>query len=152
IRTDLARQRSFELLRQISQNMATDWTIYRQAVRESSGAPTTLPNSPSGVPYNSPAYLVRLAERIQGRKESYGVLPHTVIMGELMNEKELATIPGLGDARVNGVFPFVSFVMERYEGFMSPEQLQELTRRREQAVALFQPSLPLVDDQNNFYI
>jgi len=88
-------------------------------------------------------------------KESRGVMPETAEEGQLMSARQLADLPGIGQAygyegyRRLGV---AELAIERAEPFLTEDEHKQLMENRALTLALFQASPPLHDNSGNVYI
>jgi hypothetical protein len=117
--------------------------------------PTDLPATSFGVPYNTISYLIRVREAVQKLKESRGVMPETAEEGQLLSEKQLADLPGIGQAGVMERYRplrFAELAIQRAEPFMNEDEHKQAMENQEVTLALFQPSPELHDNAGNAYI
>jgi len=99
VKNEIAQQMTEQMASAIRQRFAADWPNFHMAARTSGTTiPTEIPNTALGVPYNSMSYLIRVREQVQRLKESRGVMPETAEEGQLLSLRQLADLPGIGQA------------------------------------------------------
>src|SRR5258705_3546239 len=140
----------------VRQRFAADWPNFHMAARASGTTiPTEVPITPLGVPYHTISYLIRLREQVQRLRESRGVMPETAEEGQLLSERQLADLPGIGQSFVFEGYrrlPFAELAVQRAEPFLSEEEHKQLMGKRETTLGLFPSSPPLPYQFVNGYI
>ncbi len=125
VKDEIAQQLTEQMANAIRQRFAADWPNFHMAARASATTiPTEIPQTPLGVPYHTISYLIRVREQVQRLKESRGVMPETAEEGQLLSQRQLADLPGIGQSAVYDRYrrlPFASLAVERAEPFMSEE-------------------------------
>ena len=156
VKSDIAQQMTEQMANAVRQRFAGDWPNFHMAARTSgTTVPTELPATALGVPYNSISYLIRVREQVQRLKESRGVMPETAEEGQLMSERQLADLPGIGQAGVMeqfGPLTFARMAIGRAEPFMSEDEHKQAMEAQAITLALFQASPELHDAAGNAYI
>ncbi|HEV8608288.1 MAG TPA: hypothetical protein VGQ99_23340 [Tepidisphaeraceae bacterium] len=156
VKDEISQQLTEQMANALRQRFAADWPNFHMAARASN---TTIPSDPPttalGVPYHTISYLIRLREQVQRLKESRGVMPETAEEGQLLSQRQLADLPGIGQAfSFEGYrrLPFAELAVERAEPFLGEDEHKQLMENRQQTMALFQASPPLHDNFGNVYI
>ncbi|HEV8378897.1 MAG TPA: hypothetical protein VGP99_08605 [Tepidisphaeraceae bacterium] len=156
IKDEISQQLAEQMANAVRQRFAADWPNFHMAARASGTTiPTEVPNTALGVPYHTISYLIRLREQVQKLKESRGVMPETAEEGQLLSERQLADLPGIGQAFLFEGYrrvPFAELAVERAEPFLSEEEHKQMMEMRETTLALFQASPSLHDNFGNVYI
>ncbi|HEY1684052.1 MAG TPA: hypothetical protein VGG19_04770 [Tepidisphaeraceae bacterium] len=136
--TSVIRQR-------IISEMGADFLAWKNAT--STG--TATPVSGVGVPYNSLEYMDRLALMIQ---QSYGVLPTAVTVGDWQTAVTLDSLNGISMATVDDPdmppTAFARYVVSASSTFASSTPDQDESH----SLGIYEPSLPLKEEESDFYI
>src|SRR5258706_2342751 len=156
IKDELAQQLAEQMASAIRQRFAADWPNFHMAARTSGPTvPTEPPKTALGAPYHQYVYLLRIREQVQRMKESRNVLPETAEEGQLLSQRQLADLPGIGQAYGYEGYRrviFAELATERAEPFLNEEQHKNLMENRELTLALFQASPTLHDNSGNVYL
>jgi len=156
VKNEIAQQLTETMANAVRQRFAADWPNFHMAARTAGTTiPTELPATAYGVPYNTISYLIRVREAVQRLKDSRGVMPETTEEGQLLSEKQLADLPGIGQAGVMERYRplrFAELAIQRAEPFMNEDEHKQAMENQELTLARFQPSPELHDNAGNAYI
>ena len=156
LKDEIAQQLAEQMSNAVRQRFAADWPNFHMAARASGTTiPTEIPKTTMNAPYHTISYLLRVREAVQKLKESRGVMPETAEEGQLLSERQLADLPGIGPSFLFEEYrrlPFAELAVERAEPFLTHDQHNQLMEMHEPTMALFQASPPLHDNFGNVYI
>lgn len=146
---DLVDPQADQLAQQIESKIALqmrdDWNAYHNAVTAT--PPTTAPASSTGVPYDSPDYLSKLAAQVQS---DFKVIPTVVNLSQkFLDATELENLSGIGKSTVtlgnNGEAPFAPYAIQTAAPFA-----QASAQQSDNLLQLLEPSRPLKNDDDTY--